>query len=125
MNKKIVGIFVILLILISILILPTHNVFAVSDVFEAGDKFLENGTNNPINMNAMKTTSDKLYNILFSIGIVVMFIVGTIIGIKLIVASAEDRAKVKESLIPYIVGCVVILGAFTIWKIVVDIGNSL
>ena len=34
-----------------------------------------------------------------SIGIVVMFLVGTIIGIQFLVASAEDKAKVKEALI--------------------------
>ena len=58
---------------------------------------------------------------LVSIGIAVMLIVGTIIGIKFMIASAEEKAKVKEALIPYVVGCAVILGAFTIWEVVVII----
>ena len=33
----------------------------------------------------------------------------------------NERAKVKEVLIPYIAGCIVIFGAFTIWKIIVTI----
>lgn len=41
------------------------------------------------------------------------------------VASAEDKAKVKEALIPYIVGCIVIFGAFTIWSIAVNMGQSI
>lgn len=50
-----------------------------------------------------------------------MFIVGIIIGIQFMVASAEDKAKVKEALVPYVIGCIVIFGAFTIWSTVVNI----
>lgn len=54
-----------------------------------------------------------------------MFIWGTFIGIQFIVASAEDKAKLKESLVPYIVGCIVIFGAFTIWSVVVNLGQDI
>lgn len=53
-----------------------------------------------------------------------MFVVGIIIGIQFMVASAEDKAKVKETLVPYIVGCIVIFGAFTIWSIAVNLGQG-
>lgn len=54
-----------------------------------------------------------------------MFIVGTILGIQFMIASAEEKAKVKETLVPYIVGCIVIFGAFTIWSIVVNLGQDI
>lgn len=54
-----------------------------------------------------------------------MFCVGTIIGIQFMLASAEDKAKVKEALVPYVVGCFVIFGAFTIWSTVVNIGQDI
>lgn len=54
-----------------------------------------------------------------------MFLVGTIIGIQFMVASAEDKAKVKEALIPYVIGCAVIFGAFTIWSIAVNLGQDI
>lgn len=60
-----------------------------------------------------------------AIGIIIMFAVGTVIGIQYMVASAEDKAKVKEALIPYIVGCIVIFGAFTIWSIAVNLGQEI
>lgn len=53
-----------------------------------------------------------------------MLLVGTIIGIQFMLASAEDKAKVKEALIPYIIGCAVIFGAFTIWSIAVKLGQD-
>ena len=41
------------------------------------------------------------------------------------IASAEDKAEIKEALVPYILGCVLIFGAFAIWKIVITILNNL
>ena len=124
MNKKIIEI--VFVLIIALLILPNYNTYACGDIVSSGDDFLSKGNNTgTIDESQLKNTSDKLYNILFAIGVVVMFVVGTIIGIQFIVASAEEKAKVKESLIPYAVGCAVILGAFTIWKIVVTIGNSM
>lgn len=35
--------------------------------------------------------------------------------------SVEQKAKVKDSLVPYVAGCIVIFGAFGIWKMVLII----
>ena len=69
----------------------------------------------------MEILSDTLYNILFTIGVVVAAIFGIIIGIQFVTGSVEQKAKVKETLIPYFVGCFVIFGAFGIWKLVITI----
>ena len=73
----------------------------------------------------MIETSNFMYKLLMSIGIVAMFLVGTVIGIQFMVASAEDKAKVKEALIPYVIGCAVIFGAFTIWSVAVNLGQTI
>ena len=39
--------------------------------------------------------------------------------------SIEGKAKIKEALVPYIIGCIVVFGAFFIWKTLVNIGNDL
>ena len=38
--------------------------------------------------------------------------------------SVSERAETKQLIAPYIVGCVVVFGAFTIWRIVVEIINK-
>ena len=38
--------------------------------------------------------------------------------------SASQKAETKELIIPYIVGCVVVFGAFIIWKIVIELFNQ-
>ena len=35
--------------------------------------------------------------------------------------SVAEKAQVKETLIPYVAGCVVIFGAFGIWKLIIEI----
>ena len=44
-----------------------------------------------------------------------------VIGIQFITSGVEGKAKVKEKLIPYGVGCVVAFGAFGIWRLVLNI----
>ena len=48
-------------------------------------------------------------------------IIGMVIGIQFMTASVEEKAKIKESLVPYVVGCVVVFGAFGIWKLAVTV----
>ena len=36
-------------------------------------------------------------------------------------AGIEQQAQIKQALIPYVVGCVVVFGAFGIWKIAIEI----
>ena len=68
--------------------------------------------------------SDLLYNTLFIIAIVVAVIIGMIIAIQFMTASASEKAKVKETLVPYVAGCIVIFGAFGIWKLIVELLSS-
>ena len=37
------------------------------------------------------------------------------------IGSIEEKAQVKESLIPFVIGCVVVFGAFGIWKMVTEL----
>ena len=85
-------------------------------------KFLNasEGENIGVETNTLKEASDSIYNLLSSIGMIISVVVGIVLGITFMMASAEDKAIVKEALIPYIVGCVVVFGAFGIWKIVIN-----
>lgn len=86
------------------------------------DNFVQQGGNVvSLNPDQLQTFSQTLYNILLTIGIVVAVIVGSILGIKFMAASVDEKAKVKQMLVAYIIGCAVVFGSFGIWKIVVTI----
>jgi len=98
----------------------------MDDVISAGDSFLNSGDgSSTINTGELKEASMSIYNILLYIGIAASVIVGAILGIKIMIASADEKAKVKEALVPYIIGCFVIFGAFGIWKLAVNIFSSM
>lgn len=98
---------------------------SVDEVLKEAKSFLNNGSKAAFNEGNLKKGSNTLFNILLVIGISGTVIVGIYLGIKFMMSSAEDKAKVKESLIPYFAGCIVIYGAFTIWKIVMVILGGL
>lgn len=96
----------------------------LDDVIQDANEFLGSGEDDglgTLDQTALQKFSGTLYNILLSIGIGAAVIVGAILGIKLMTAGVEEKADVKGMLIPYVVGCIVVFGGFTIWKIVVEI----
>ena len=103
---------------------PVNYIYAgsVDDIISDADGFIQSGTGTqPININDFSSMSDTIYNILLVIAIVVAVIIGSAIGIKFMTGSVVEKANIKETLIPYIAGCIVVFGAFAIWKLVVNI----
>lgn len=98
-------------------------------IFSSADDFLKKGQsgadNSSFNETALRRASGTLYNTLLAVGVVLTAIIGGVLGIKFMIASAEDKAQIKEMMIPYVIGCIVIYGAFGIWKLVATIGSQL
>ena len=124
-KRVIVKFLLIVLIFVSSIMICNNTVFAysISNIFTDADDFLGAGddASSTINTAALKNTSNFIYKLLFSIGLVVAIIVGMILGIQFMVSSAEDKAKVKEALIAYVISCVVLFGAYGIWRNVIHI----
>lgn len=101
----------------------TDSVGTISDIFSDAKDFIEAGesVDAKIDTTALKETSTFIFRLLYSIGMVVAVAVGIVLGIQFMVAGAEDKAKIKETLIAYVVGCVVLFGAYPIWKLVINI----
>lgn len=101
-------------------------VFALGDIIESGDEFLEKGNSvgETIKLINLRDVSNFFYKVFLSVGIAVAVIVGLVIGIRYIYEGAEGQAKLKEAFIPYIVGCFIVFSAFPIWKIVINFGNE-
>lgn len=123
MLKKLV-ISLILVAFVTVLCLP-NMIYAMDDIIGAGDNFIGKANETVINETQLKTTSNYIYNILFTIAVVLAIAVGMIIGIQFMMGSVDDKAKIKETLIPYVVGVFVVFGAFTIWGITINIVNNI
>lgn len=113
-----------ILIIFILMICSTHIVQAttISNIIQGADGFITNGSSSDmIAGDKIKNLSDIIYNVLLILGTVIAVIVGSVLGIQFITGSVEQNAKVKDSLIPFVIGCVVIFGAFGIWKLVITI----
>ena len=97
-----------------------HQSHTAGEVIGEGDSFIDIGQcqGQVIQKDNLQDMSNSLYNILFVVGIIVAVAVGGILGIKFMLGSVETQADVKTMLVPYISGCIVVFGAFIIWKIV-------
>lgn len=128
----------IILFILQIIILPVQSNAASiwDDIFSSGDKFIQKGKGQAtssdqqsggsvISDKEIKEANSDIFNTLLSVGIVLAVLVGGVLGVKFMIASAEDKAKIKEAMIPYVLGCIVIFGAFGIWKLAITILNNL
>ena len=75
--------------------------------------------------NGVKNTSSDIYHILVTFGVVLAVIVGGILGVQMMWGSIEQQVKAKEMLAPYGIGCIVVFGAFGIWKLAVTIFSQI
>lgn len=121
--KKLFLIVIVLIILFSI----NTKVFALSEIISDGQSFLQKAdqTKADIDVTGLQDLSGYLYNILLAAGVVIAVIVATVLGVQFMLGGAEGQAKVKEMLIPFVVGCVIVFGGFGFWKIAMTVGNKI
>ena len=127
MSKKIMTILILTFLLINIFTFVNKSyASSISDIFDGAKDFLSKGEDvSESQEDNLKKTSDLIYNILLVIGIGVAVVVSGILGIKFMMGSVEEKAQIKDQLVPFVIGCIVVFGAFGIWKIVVEMARRL
>ena len=122
MQSKILKLIAIISVFIIVSVFPVK---VFSSWVDDADNFLESAGNSiTVDKDQLTSASAEIYNTLTSIGMIVAVIVGMILGITYMMTGAVDKAKVKESIMPYLLGCIVIFGAFGIWKLVINVMNG-
>ncbi len=96
---------------------------SIRNIINGADKFVDDGegAENTIDMDMLDDTSGLIYNTLLIIGTCIAVIIGAVLGLQFITGSVEQKVKIKESILPYIIGCVVLFSAFGIWKLVIEL----
>lgn len=97
----------------------------IDEVMKDADDFIEQGeAQDGMNEEELQTTVNFLYNLLLAFGIIIAVIVGSVLGIKYMLGSVEEKAEYKQTLVGYLISCIVVFGAFGIWKLVINILSS-
>lgn len=98
----------------------------LDDIINNGNSFLNIGNSSNITTETeVKDISDWVSGILLTIAIGVTVISAIIMGINFLTQTVEDKAKIKESMTPWVIGIFISFGAYTIWKITMNIFMNL
>ena len=122
--KQLMSIIFFIFLLQLVFIPSMSNAQNIGDVVTEGDNWLNNAKV-LVDQSKLKESQSFIYNALLVVGIIITVFWGGYIGIKFMYASAEDKADIKQTMIPYVVGCIVIYGGFAIWKLVITILDSM
>lgn len=120
--KKICKIAIIFLIILNVYSM-TLGVYADDDfdIWGKGEEFLDEGAERIDGIGSVNAEFNNIVDFLWGIGLLIVFISTIILGIKYMLVSPDEKSKIKQATTPYIIGVVIIFGAVTIWKLVIDI----
>lgn len=124
--NRLIKCIVVVIILTAIFSCTKVEAKTLSEMTSEANKFISQGSTNAGSINYDKITDEfaGLGSILTTIGAGVMVAVVTYMGIKYLTSGPEAQAKLKTQLIGVVVSGVVIFGAYTIWKIVVQVAET-
>ena len=119
MNKtiKIISTLLIAILLVASLsqvCLATYDTL-IKDVDTAGKGEAEN-------IGGFKEVAGKIVRLIRNVGAIASVVIISILGIKYMIGSTEERAEYKKSFIPLIVGIVVLLAAASIASLIFSMG---
>ena len=115
MNKKMIKILTMIVTIMFIMFIGVSTVSALTPIeVQPGD----------VGNTGIEDFGSKLLGILQTVGIILSVVVLTILGIKYMMGSAEEKAEYKKTMIPYIVGAACIFLAPTIANIVYNFFKS-
>lgn len=73
----------------------------------------------------IQTVGQRIMGIVNTVGVVVAVVILMVLGIKYMMGSAEEKAEYKKTMMPYIIGAVLIFGATTIANAIYNFANGL
>lgn len=121
---------IIMIILTIITIFSINNkVYAdttVSTIFSGGRQFIKQGKSKAnVDTTAIAKDIGGIGQVFLIIGIGTAVGVGMYLGFKYITSGADEKAKIKERLIFYVIAIVLLVAAVGVTKVIVSIGDSI
>ena len=110
MNKKLVKILTTVLLIV-MMVSVAANCFAI-------DHSQITGSTDGTGSTEIANVGKSIVGILQTVGIILSVIVLIILGIKYMMGSAEEKADYKKSMIPYLVGAILIFAASALAQVV-------
>ncbi len=95
-----------------------NNTFAALDL----DQMKPDSPRNP---DIIVKKANKILGAVQVVGSIVSVVVLSVIGIKYIVGSVEEKAEYKKTMIPYMIGAILVFATSNLIKILYNFGQSI
>lgn len=118
--KKLTKILSMVLMVVLMLTLTTGVVRAGNDYESTVSGLFDSGSADTSNL---ESVGANIVDIVTTIGIIVAVVVLLVLGIKYMMGSASEKAEYKKTMIPYLIGAVLIFGASAIAKAVIQMSK--
>ena len=121
MNKTTIKVISIILTIVTVLMVLTVPAFAEN--YTPGSFTGTNGTVN--GLNKVADTGNKIITVIRTVGMIVAVVILMVLGIKYMMGSAEEKASYKKTMMPYIVGAILIFGASALAQVIYNFATGL
>lgn len=111
---------------LSVVMITIMMVSCFSSVFAAVSSNPEDWTGDEGNIKAteVKSFMNSIINIVSLVGSAVAIIALIILGIKYMMGSAEEKAEYKKTLLPYVIGAVLIFAASNLASVIYNMAKG-
>ena len=108
--------------IISIVMIVAMLVAMVSPVFAVNPADIKADESNT---GTITTLGSQIIGIVTTIGSVVAVLILVVLGVKYMMGSAEEKAEYKKTLMPYVIGAVLVFAASTIAGVIFSFSQNI
>ncbi len=106
-----------ILAILSIIIIAIIPNYCMADPISNPDDYKPGGVTDS-DVTAITDKTENILGAIVTVGVVISAIMLTILGIKYMLGSVEEKAEYKKTMIPYLIGTVLLFSASTIVGII-------
>ena len=110
--------------IINILMIAVILFAAIANVALAIDPSTINPTTAGTGVTKIKTLGEKIVGIIQVVGSIVTVVMIAVLGVKYMMGSAEEKAEYKKTIIPLIIGAVLVFAAVNIGSMVYNMAKQ-
>ena len=75
--------------------------------------------------NGIQTVGQNIMGIVRTVGVVVAVVILMVLGIKYMMGSAEEKAEYKKTMMPYLIGAILIFAATAIANVIYNFATGI
>lgn len=120
-RKKLFTIFILIL---SVLAIFSSTCMAINDPITDPNAY-KPGNINASDANVVTSKAGVIFNVISTLGIITAVITIVVIGIKYMIGSVEEKAEYKKTMIPYLIGVVMIGSISGILRLIASLAANI